>query len=180
MKGIGLAVISFLFLVLVSRFFLRRTRNPKPYKLLVKSFLVSALFYTVLSAVTPRNFGGWPDRWQEPSRAVDFINGLLLLLFFYMRYHIIFYSTAFSGFSAQIFVLLDHPDGIGQTAVVDFFRGTSASHSVDRVTEWRLANLMDDGCIASDADGCRILPRGRRVGRIALVLKKLLAAGVGG
>ena len=170
MKGLFLAGFSFLVLVVLSLIFLRFYRGKKYYRMFLLAFIGALGIYVYLQVALPDDLGFLPRWLVESRRAVDFWNGLLVLLLIFHIYWDVAYATALTGFSSNLMILLSRPNGLSMGEILEIY---GAGSPLDRVLLWRLDSLLRGKYLKQEASGFRILTKGKTVARFSRFLKHL-------
>lgn len=158
----------------------RRFHGRNPYTVFLPCFLAAAIGYIVLFWTTPADLSALPAAWLEPEPRVDFVNGLLLLAMFYQLSVNFFYGAAFTGVSAQLFVIFSRHGPQKTAELIDRFYSKEKHRDMDPLTRWRLTNLILGGYVQLSEGRYQLLPKGRRTAQFAIVLKRLFAGGAPG
>lgn len=172
MKGICLSLLSFFLFVVASIFLVRAYRGRKFFHLFLAEFPFVFLFYLFLFRFLPQDLGVLPDFLVEPSPAVDFWNGVFLLVLLFHIFWDAAYATVFTGFSSELTVQLFHKGDQG-LSVDEALLAFGDDRELDRILAWRMPNLLKGGCLAKEGERYRLLPKGRMAGRLGLFLKRL-------
>lgn len=177
MKSIFLAFLSFLFLLASVLIMLRFYNGRKYFRVLIAGFILSIPFYVILYKISPSNFYFLPPTQLEPHTAMDFWNGLILLFLVFHSFWDFCYTSAFTGFSSNLLVILSRTGEMSQTQILDLY---AAKGGLDGILSWRLPNLVRGKYLKEEHGRYLLLPKGRAVAWITQTLKRLLALGEGG
>ena len=179
MKGILLALFSFLVLLAAAILSVRSYRGRKYFYFFLAEFPFACLFFLLLHRVLPDNLGCLPPTWLEPSPLVDIGNGfLILLLLFHMMWDAA-YAFVLTGFTSELFVRMrqGNQGGFSVEALVRAFGG---DREVDDILEWRIPNLLNSRYVSAEGDHFRLTQRGKWIARFAFFLKRLFNMDVEG
>lgn len=177
MKSILVAFLSFLFLVATVLVMLRCYRGRKYFRILIAGFVLSIPFYIFLYRLSPSNFYFFPTSLLEPNRRMDFWNGLILLFLSFHTFWDFCYTSAFTGFSSNLLVILSRTGKMSEAQILDLY---AAKGGLDGILSWRLPNLVQGKYLKEDHGRYSLLAKGRTVALITRSLKRLLALGEGG
>lgn len=173
MKGLLLAVLSFVILVGVSMSLLRLYRGKKYFKVFLIAFAFAVGMYSYLHWVFSHDLGFLPQSFLEPHATLDFVNGLLVLALFFHSFWDVVYTTALTGFSGHLTVLLACKGGLSRKEILSIY---GANDEIDRVLAWRLPNLLQGGYLEAQGSGFHLRPKGWAVARLTRLLKRMLTA----
>ena len=173
MRGVVLASVSFLALVGLCAGGLRFYSGRKYFKIFLVAFAVAAAVYALLYRALPDDLGVLPVGWLEPNGTVDFLNGILILVLLFHSFWDAVYTTALTGFSGNLIVLLHRHGGLSRDQLLEIY---GAREEIDRVLAWRLPNLLEGGYLRAEGAGYRLRPKGWLIGRVTRWLKLLLTA----
>ena len=172
MKGLVLAALAFLLLVVGSAIILRFYRGNKEFKVFLGAFVTAVLGYAVAFPLTPSDLGLLPAGWLEPAPVVDFLNGLLML------------ALVFHGFWCfAYFACLSPSMGVMVELRARGERGISAEEAlamhgreqpVNLIFQRRLPKLVQGGYVREEDGAYRLLPRGGRIAALGGFLKRLI------
>lgn len=179
MKGILLALPSFLLFVITAIFALRRYRGKKYFHIFSAELPFVCLSYACFFYYLPKNLFFLPPYALEPSLFIDFCNGFLLLALLIHIFWDAMYATLLTGFSSGLIVhlFLQKQQGLSVKELCEL----SGSHrGIDDVFAWRLPNLLQDGYLSSEGDRFYLTKKGRSLAKFSLLLKKLFTMDVGG
>ncbi len=179
MKGTLLSLISFILLVVLSCLSLRVYRGKKYFYIFLIEFLFACLFYSLLFCYLPEDLHFLPPWLREPSRSVDFGNGLLILLLLFHMMWDAAYAFILTGFTSELFVRLFQKNRQG-LSLEELVKGFGGDEEIDEILAWRLPNLLNCKYISAEGNQFRLLNRGRRVARFGLFLKKVFNMDVEG
>lgn len=171
MKGVAVAGIAFLVLAVLSAALLRRYRGQRHFRPLLLAFALAVAAYAALHAALPADLGVLPARWLEPSTSLDFLNGLLVLALLFHSFWDAVYTSALTGLSANVIVLMRREGGLSGAQVCRWY---GAGEPLDRILAWRLPRLVAGGYVEPVGDGFRLRPKGRLVGQVTRALKRAL------
>lgn len=174
MKGLLLAAGAFGLIVGGSMVLLRLYKGKKYYRVLLAAYAAATTAYCLAFAAWPADAGLLPAGWKEPSSAVDFANGLLVLTLLFHGFWNTSYAAALTGFSSNLMVLLWQNDGLTKEQLLAMY---GAGGSQDPVLAWRLPNLLHGGYLEETPQGLRLLPRGRSVAKLTRFLQRTLLPG---
>ena len=172
MKGLVLAALAFLLILVGSAITLRVYRGNKEFKVFLGAFAAAVLGYAIAFPLTPPDLGVLPAGWLEPASGVDFVNGLLLL------------ALVFHGFWCfAYFACLSPSMGVMVELRARAERGISAAEAlamhgreqpVNLIFQRRLPKLVQGGYVREEGDTYRLLPRGGRIAALGAFLKRLI------
>lgn len=171
MKGLTLAVVAFVFLLGACAMLLRLYRGRKYFKVFLAAFAMAVAAYAGLFRILPDDLGFLPPDWREPHRALDFLNGLLVLTLGFHAFWDVIYTTTLTGFSANLMVLLARASGLSRAEIFQIY---GADEKLDRVLAWRLPSLLKGGYLEAYGAGFRLRWKGWMVGTMTRGLKRLL------
>lgn len=177
MKGLVVALLAFGLLVVLAVVLLRHYRGTRYFMVLLRAWGASQTVYAVLYWLAPADLGVLPGGWLEPSAALDFLNGVLILVLLFHSFWDALYTTVLTGFSGNLMVLLDRRGGL---TTDDILVEYGARDRLDRVLAWRLPKLLNGGYLAADGDGYRLRPKGLFIGTVARYLKRALTGAEAG
>jgi len=178
-KGILLSLISFSFLCAASFFSIRVYRGKKYFHIFLAVLPFACLFYALLFCFLPPNLYFLPRDLLEPSRLVDFGNGLLvLLLLFHIMWNAV-YAMILTGFSSELTVRLFRHRKQG-LSIEELMKEFGGDQEIDNILSWRFPNLLNGKYISAEGNHFYLLPRGRCMAKIGFFLKKLFKMDVEG
>jgi len=179
MKGIIIALLGFLSVLLASSLLLRARSWERHFIALLLAFAVGLLAYVWIYFKTPYDLYWLPAGCLEPSRIVDFLNGVL---FFCLMFHFFWdfvYAFALTGFSTGILVnvALEGERGIALERLIARYLDCSGG---DRIFSRRIPNLIRGGYLRQDGEVIVLTWKGRLLGIVVLAVKSLLNVREGG
>jgi len=178
-KGILLSLISFFLLIVVSFFSIRAYRGKKYFYVFLTVLPFACLFYLLLFYSLPDNLYFLPQILVEPSRLVDFGNGLFILLLLFHIFWDTAYATVLTGFSSELMVRLFREKQRG-LSIEELMKEFGAEREMDEILEWRIPNLLNSGYVTAEGSRFRLLKKGRWIAALGLFLKKLFRMDVEG
>jgi hypothetical protein len=174
MKGLTLAALAFLLLVIGSALALRAYRGNKEFKVFLGAFAAAVVGYAVAFLLTPPDLGVLPSRWLEPAAAVDFWNGLLVLA---VVFHGFWCFAYFACLSPSMGVMVElRGRGARGISAAEALAMQGREKPVNLIFQRRLPKLIAGGYISKDGGAYRLLPAGERVAALGAFLKRLINA----
>ncbi len=177
MKGLVLAAVALVALVIGSAAALRVYGGNKEFKVLLGAFVGAVALYSAAFWLSPPDLGFIAPMWLEASPTVDFVNGLLFLALIFHGYWCFAYFSCLSP-SMSVMVALRRRRGEGLTRS-DALAIQGGDEPVNLIFLRRLPKLLDGGYVAEEAGAYRLLPRGGRIATLGSFLKRLINASVG-
>lgn len=178
MKGLVLAAVVFGLMVVGTIVGLRVYRGDKEFKVFLGAFAAAAALYAVGFRLLPTDLGCLPAAWVETSAPVDFVNGLgILVLVFHGFWSFSYFACVSPSMSALIALRLRGRAGMSRDEALAV-QGTA--EPVNLIFQRRLPKLQRGGYVREDADGYRLLDRGRRVAVFGSFLKRIINSQIGG
>lgn len=180
MKGIVLALLSFGFLNLISIVVVRLYPGKKYFKPLMTAFGLSAFCYAVLFYWIPADLGGLKSPWLIRPSALDFGNGLLILLLLFYGFWDTIYASFFTGFSSGILVHFSKrvPRGLGTGDLVKIYQKDRRGNPVIDV---RIQNLVQGRYLLPVGENqYQLLPKGNFFAVMTQAVQKVFHMGAGG
>lgn len=171
LKGVLLAGVAFLCLMTISVLLLRLYHGKRYYRVFLIAFAVALGFYGLFYAVLPTDLGFLSPKWLERHRPLEFLNGILILGMLFLWFWDTFYTAVLTGFSSNLMVILAAG---GTRSPQEVLRIYGAEKELDSILAWRLPKLLDGGYIEAHGAGYRIRSKGRKIGRLARFLQRLL------
>jgi hypothetical protein len=172
MKGLLLASLAFLLLVVASAITLRFYRGNKEFKVFLGAFVAAVLGYAVAYPLTPPDLGLLPAGWLEAAAMADFWNGLLVLALVFHGFWCFAYFACLSP-SMGVMVELRARGGRGISAE-EALAMHGREEPVNLIFQRRLPKLVQGGYVREEGDGYRLLPRGGRIAALGAFLKRLI------
>src|SRR5262245_8984574 len=114
MKGLVLAAAALAALVIGSALALRLYQGNKEFKVLLGAFAGAVVVYAAAFRLLPVDLGFIPSAWCETAPAVDFGNGLLVMVLVFHGYWCFAYFSTLSP-SMSVMVALRRRRGEGLT-----------------------------------------------------------------
>jgi len=177
MKGLVLAAVALGLMVVGTIVGLRVYRGDKEFKVFLGAFTAAATLYAVGFRLLPADLGCLPAAWGETSAPVDFFNGLVVLgLVFHGFWSFSYFACVSPSMSALIALRLRGRTGMSRDEAMAV-QGTA--EPVNLIFQRRLPKLQRGGYVREDADGYRLLDRGRRVAAFGSFLKRIINSQVG-
>jgi hypothetical protein len=177
MKGIVLAAMALVALVIGSAAALRLYGGNKEFKVLLGAFVGAVALYAGAFRLSPADLGFIPSAWCETAPAVDFGNGLLFMMLIFHGYWCFAYFSCLSP-SMSVMVALRRRRGEGLTRS-DALAIHGGDEPVNLIFLRRLPKLLEGGYVREEAGAYRLLARGGRVAAFGSFLKRLINANVG-
>ena len=177
MKGLILAALALVLMVVGSVIALHFYRGGKEFKVFLGAFVVTVGLYAGAFRVLPPDLGFLAVSWQEASPAVDFWNGLLILGLVFHGYWAFCYFTCVSP-SMSVLVALRSRGRQGMSRA-EALAIHGSEQPVNVIFQRRLPKLLQGGYVREEAGAYRLLRRGGRVAALGAFLKKLINAQVG-
>lgn len=171
MKGLLLSLLAFVCLLLAVMGSLRLYRGKRYFHVLILCFFVSAGLYWFFYRNLPSNLGFLPGAWMEPDPRFDFWNGLIVLFLIFHSFWDFAYTTAFTGFSSNLLVLLSKQGSLKREEIDAIYSRQGFSREI---MDWRLPNLVKGNYVALEEGRLRLLWKGRLFAVTVLFLKRLL------
>ena len=160
MKGILLSLVSFLFLFSISLILLRFYRGKKYFKVLLLAYVLAILFYSLL----------WKSTGGDHGR-IDFWNGFILLALIFHSFWDFCYTTAFTGFSTNLLVLLSKEKSLSLKEILKIY----GEEGEQGILSWRLPNLIRGNYLTEREGRLFLRPKGKILALLTLFLKRALA-----
>src|SRR4030095_920168 len=161
MKGLALASLAFLLLVVGSAITLRFYRGNKEVKVFLGAFGAAVLGYAAAFPLTPPDLGVLPVGWLEAVPAVDFWNGLLMLA---LVFHGFWCFAYFACLSPSMGVMVElRARGHRGISVAEALAMQGREKPVNLIFQRRLPKLIAGGYINQEGGAYRLLPPGGRV-----------------
>ena len=177
MKGLVLAAVALGLMVVGTIVGLRVYRGDKEFKVFLGAFTAAAVLYAVGFRLLPADLGCLPASWGETSAPVDFFNGAVVLgLVFHGFWSFSYFACVSPSMSALIALRLRGRAGMSRDEAMAV-QGTG--EPVNLIFQRRLPKLQRGGYVREDADGYRLLDRGRRVAAFGSFLKRIINSQVG-
>ena len=177
MKGLVLAAVALGLMVVGTIVGLRFYRGDKEFKVFLGAFATAAALYAVGFWLVAADVGFLPARWVETSAPVDFVNGLVILvLVFHGFWSFSYFACVSPSMSALIALRLRGRAGMSREEAMAV-QGTAAP--VNLIFQRRLPKLERGGYVREDADGYRLLDRGRKVAVFGSFLKRIINSQIG-
>ena len=177
MKGLVLAAVAFALMVVGIVVVLRFYRGDKEFKVFLGAFASTTALYAVGFRLLPADVGFLPAPWAETSAPVDFVNGLLMLvLVFHGFWSFSYFACVSPSMSALIALRLRGRTGMSRDEAMAV-QGTA--EPVNLIFQRRLPKLQRGGYVREDANGYRLLDRGRRVAVFGSFLKRIINSQIG-
>jgi hypothetical protein len=174
MKGLTLAALAFLLLVLGSALALRLYRGNREFKVFLAVFATAALGYAVAFPLTPPDLGVLPAAWLELAAGVDFANGLLVLA---LVFHGFWCFAYFACLSPSMGVMVElRARGDRGISAAEALAMQGREEPVNFIFQRRLPKLIAGGYVSQDGGTYRLLPPGVRVAALGTFLKRLINA----
>src|SRR3989344_1501965 len=125
MKGILLAFISFIFLVITSMIAIRFYPEKKYFKPLLIVFAFFAIIYASLFHRLPHDLGFISPAWQIADSKIDFINGFIILFLLFHSFWDVMYASFLTGFSTELLMrfLKEQKQGLTLDKLVEMYQG---------------------------------------------------------
>lgn len=177
MRGVVLAAAALALLVIGSALALRLYRGNKEFKVLLGAFVGAVGLYAAAFRLLPVDLGFIPPAWCETTPAVDFGNGLLLMLLIFHGYWCFAYFSCLSP-SMSVMVALRRRRGEGLTRS-EALAIHGGDEPVNLIFLRRLPKLLEGGYVREEIGGYRLLTRGGRVAAFGSFLKRLINADAG-
>lgn len=174
MKGIVLAAAALAALVVGSALALRLYGGNKEFRVLLGAFAGALVAYAAAFRILPGDLGFIPSTWCETAPAVDFGNGLLLMVLIFHGYWCFAYFSCLSP-SMSVMVALRRRRGEGLTRS-DALAIHGGDEPVNLIFLRRLPKLLEGGYVGEEAGAYRLLARGGRVAAFGSFLKRLINA----
>jgi hypothetical protein len=171
-KGLILAGICLGALIAAAAVGLRVYRGDREYRILLGSLAGSVLLYAGLFAVLPPNLGILPRGGVEPDPAVDFWNGVLILV---LVFHGIWAFTymVWTGPTVRVLLAASRAGRAGLT-MDEVLRQFETSDRANQLLRRRLPKLTRGGYLREERGRYVLLPRGRAAGRIVTRVKQAI------
>jgi hypothetical protein len=177
MKGLVLAGLAFVLLVVGSAVALRFYTGNKEFKVFLGAFAGAVGLYAGAFWRSAPDLAFLPVGWRETSPAVDFGNGLLILSLVFHGYWCFCYFACLSP-SMSVMVAL-RPRGAQGMSSAEALAIHGSEQPVDLIFQRRLPKLLQGGYVREESGGYRLLARGGRVAAFGSFLKRLINAQVG-
>ena len=172
MKGLALASLAFLLLVVGSAIALRFYRGNKEFKVFLGVFLAAVLGYAAAFSLTPPDLGVLPGEWLEAAAAVDFWNGLLILA---LVFHGFWCFAYFACLSPSMGVMVElRARGARGISAEEALAMHDREQPVNLIFQRRLPKLVQGGYVREEGGAYRLLPRGGRIAALGAFLKRLI------
>ena len=172
MKGLLLASLAVLLLVVGSTITLRFYRGNKEFKIFLGAFMAAVLGYAAAFPLTPSDLGVLPAGWLEPAPAVDFWNGLLMLaLVFHGFWCFAYFACVSPSMGVMVELRTRGERGISEKEVLALH---SREQPVNLIFQRRLPKLVQGGYVREEGGAYRLLPRGGRIAMLGIFLKRLI------
>jgi hypothetical protein len=156
---------------------LRFYRGDKEFKVFLGAFACATALYAVGFRLLPADVGFLPAAWVETSAPVDFVNGLvILMLVFHGFWSFSYFACVSPSMSALIALRLRGRAGMSRDEAMAV-QGTA--EPVNLIFQRRLPKLQRGGYVSEDANGYRLLDRGRRVAVFGSFLKRIINSQIG-
>jgi hypothetical protein len=177
MKGIVLAAAALALLVAGTATALRFYPGNKEFKVFLGAFAGAVIAYAVAFRFLPGDLGFISARWRETAPAVDFVNGLVMLVLIFHGYWCFAYFSCLSpSMSVMVALRQRGRDGLSRTEALAIHGG---DEPVNLIFQRRLPKLLRGGYVREEASGYRLLARGGRVAALGSFLKRLINAQAG-
>ena len=171
MKGLILAALAFVLLVVGSGVALRLYRGNKEFKVFLAAFAAAVAGYALTYAVTPADLGFLPPAWIEPA-AVEFWNGLLMLA---LVFHGFWCFAYFACLSPSMGVMVElRARGTRGISAEEALAMQGDEQPVNLIFQRRLPKLVQGGYVREEGGAYRLLPRGGRIAALGAFLKRLI------
>src|SRR4029453_4855284 len=172
MKGLALASLAFLLLVVGSAITLRFYRGNKEFKVFLGAFGAAFLGYAAAFPLTPPDLGVLPVGWLEAVPAVDFWNGLLMLA---LVFHGFWCFAYFACLSPSMGVMVElRARGERGISAEEALAMQGRGEPVNLIFQRRLPKLVQGGYVREEGGAYRLLPRGGRIPPPRPFLKRLI------
>lgn len=172
MKGLVLAALAFLLLVVGSAIILRFYRGNKEFKVFLGAFVAAVLGYAVAFPLTPPDLGILPTGWLEPASVLDFWNGLLILA---LIFHGFWCFAYFACLSPSMGVMVElRARGERGISAEEALAMHGREQPVNLIFQRRLPKLVQGGYVREEDGAYRLLPRGGRIAALGGFLKRLI------
>jgi hypothetical protein len=177
MKGLVLAGVALLLLVMGSAVTLRFYRGNKEFRVFLGAFAAAVGLYTGAFRLFPPDLGFLSAGWLETAATVDFWNGLLILALVFHGYWCFSYFACLSpSMSVMVALRLKGRGGMTRAEALAIQGG---EQPVNLIFQRRLPKLLQGGYVREEAGAVRLLTRGGRVAALGSFLKRLINAPVG-
>ena len=172
MKGLILAGVATCWLMGICAAGLRIYRGDREYKVFLGALGTALILYSSMFAILPEDLAFLPGRVVEPASAVDFWNGLIVLLLAFHGFWALAYITCLGPTITILIEMERHHDcGMTKDDVMGIFGGDSA---VNTILRRRLPKLVNGGYLMEQAGVYRMLPRGMLAGKVCVRAMKLV------
>lgn len=151
---------------------LRVYRGDREYRILLGALAGSVLLYMALFAVLPANLGILPRGAVEPAAAVDFWNGLLMLVLVSHGIWAFTYSV-WTGPTIRVLLAVSRTGRRG-FRVHEVLRQFETLDRANALLRRRLPKLTQGGYLREEQGRYVLLPRGRAAGRVVTRVKRII------
>ena len=164
MKGLILAGVATGWLVGVCAAGLRIYRGDKEYKVFLGALGTALILYSSMFAILPEDLAFLSRRLVEPASAVDFWNGLIVLLLAFHGFWAFAYIMCL-GPTINILIEMGRRRDRGMTKD-EVLRTFCNDGLVNTILRRRLPKLVKGGYLKEEAGVYTLLPRGLVAGKV--------------
>ena len=177
MKSVLLAIVFFVTSIFFSFILLRAEKDQKYLRSFLAAYVGAVFGYTVLFLISPKDVGFLPPQLIESNPMVGFWNGLLLFSLLFHCFVDVTYTTALTGFAANLLILIAEYGFLTQKQIEEMYR---INQMEDQIISRRLKSLKDACYIEEKGTTYRLRPKGLLIAWVSKYLQKLYRTSEGG